>query len=188
MNIRNLLFTSMIFCAAPIVCVASSFAKASADRPEVSLTKQEQDIIKKWVREINIKNQHPLVQQLAKFAISCVRDHFLVCLGKMSLGKSKLVYSNEIAVENEKFQLRLSNECQQLAGKLAKKFRINERQAKVVAEQILRVMKAIETFPLNKIITKEDFEVCEPGEIIAEVNTSTINKLIAIYSFILKCL
>lgn len=178
MNMRNIGLVSMIFCVAPVLCAVS----------EASLTQQEQEIIKKWVQEINVKNQHPLVQQLAKLAVSSVRDHFLVALGKMGLGKNKLAINREIAVENEKFQLRFSNESQQLAGKLVKKFRINEQQSKMIAEQILQVMQEIANFPLNKIITDEDRAMCFVGEDIAEVNIATMKKTVAIYSFILKCL
>jgi len=177
MNVRNLFLMSMMVCAAPVVCAVS----------EVSLTKQEQEIIKEWVKN-NIQNQHSVVKQVFKLGISSLRDHFLVCLGKMLVGKNKLELSNEMAVENQIFQSKFSIECKQLMNKLIKKIRVNEREIKVMGEQILRLIMEMSDLSLNKLITAEDIEKCSVGEYITEANRIMMKKLIAIYSFMLKCL
>ena len=177
MNVRNVFLMSMMVCAVPVVCVA----------PEVSLTKQEQAIIKKWVQESNIKNQHTLTQQVGKFIITSLKNFFLSALEKMTLGKSKVEFNSEMVSEMQILESKFTSEYPRLVERVIKDLRITKRQANVIAEQTTQFMKVFK-FPLNKIITDEDVEGCASGEVIAEVNIATMKKIIAIYSFILKCL
>jgi hypothetical protein len=178
MNIRNLFLMSMMVCAAPIVCVV----------PEVTLTKQEQEIIKKWIQEINIKKQDVIVQEVAKLYISSFIDSLLVCLSKMPLGESKLAFEYQVTHESEMFMINYSNGCEQLMKKLTKDRRINERQGKVICEHLSQLKIFFDTLPLNQIITNEEFAACSVGEYITELNRTKMKKIIAVYSFMLKCL
>src|SRR5262245_8347722 len=131
MNIRNLLLTLTIFCAAPVVCV----------EPEINLTKQEKETIKKWIQEINIKNQHPITQQAVKFIIISKKNQCLVNLNKMLLGKSKVIVNNEMNQENKAFDLRLPDECKEFMWELIRKdSRINKQQCGMICKQVIQLM------------------------------------------------
>src|SRR6476646_11939519 len=62
MNVRNLVLISMVFCAAPIVCVV----------PEVNLTMQDQEKVIGWTRIV--KSLSPQVQEFIKAVITLHKD------------------------------------------------------------------------------------------------------------------
>lgn len=177
MNVRNLFLMSMIVCTAPVICTV----------PEVTLTQQEQAIIKKWLQEINIKKQHHVTQELFKFSMSSAKDFLSVVLGKMSIGKSKLTFNHELNHEKIIFEVKSRDEFTRRANQLIKKFRLNEQQTKVINEQLSRLSNVIENL-LNKIITDNDRAMCFAGSDITEANIAIAKKVIAIYSFIVECL
>ena len=82
---RNIGLVSMIFCVAPVVCAA----------PEASLTKQEQEDVKKWVAQV--KKVCPEFAQLLKFAIADTKEWVSSVLHKvMYVGRSRAEYAKEL--------------------------------------------------------------------------------------------
>ncbi len=213
MNIRNLLFISMIFCAAPVVSVASSFAKASADKPEVSLTKQEQEAVEGWIKKT--KKFPSEFQEVVNFFVSFSKEGFSLALDQMKVGKDYSEYIDDVIEVYKILNIRAERKGKALEKKLSLRMQKFDGNEKIVED----FGKLLQDCPLPKfrtnvsidegIITTEtttvdfgddlsfSFEkvISEDGEVVTfsegVITTEDIvkmKKLIAMCSFILKCL
>jgi len=184
MNVRNLFLMSMIVCTAPIVCAASSFAKATADRPEVSLTKQEKAALKEWVNN-SIKNLPPVAQLAIKTFTSLAKDYVSFALSKMSLGKSIAHYEKEICgVDGKRFKSRAEKEFREFEAKVSSNIGPDKHE-KVLSE----IFKALYICPLHSWANAIfDESLVDPKGKITKVHVAAAKKFIAALSFVLKCL
>lgn len=161
MNIRNLLFTSMIFCAAPIVCVA----------PEVSLTKQEREDIADWVKMAkNLLNRR--TQGLVKESLIMHKDLLVFSLNKLHVGKSVSEYEQEVEEAVEKT----------FKPKAEKLYEKNNEK--------LSTFLVAWNCPLPFLWSNDLFWVddCEEDvEKITEEHRASVKKAIAMCSFAIKC-
>lgn len=109
MNIRNLFLMSMVFCVAPVVCAAPSFAKTIADRPEISLTKQEQEAIQAWV-----KRTTDILGKKTQQILKIFRNSEQNFLSKLYVGKPISQVKQELKTEKKLFALK----CEELLGEV----------------------------------------------------------------------
>jgi hypothetical protein len=171
MNIRNLLFTSMIFCA------ASSFAKivslsspATADRPEVSLTKQEQKDIQSWIKTTkSLLNKK--TQGLVKESLVVIKDSLVFSLNKMQVGKTVCEYEQEIEEAEEKI----------FGPKLEK---LHEKNNEKLSSFMVAWNCPLPFLWVDDLFWVDDCE--ESDEKITEEHVVKMKKAIAMYSFAIK--
>ena len=175
MNIRNLLFISMIFCAAPVVSVASSFAKASADKPEVSLTKQEQEKVRQWAKIIK-KETSEVGLKIIKLVLAAARECGLLELSKARLDKNKLEHREEMIGAEALVSSKINYELNQLIKKLGSD------------TELEKIEELTKNFTFDMLVNFEGLLDLDSEEIITERYIARVKKFVAIYSLTIKCL
>jgi len=170
MNIRNLLFTSMILCTVPVVCVTSCFAK-SADKLEVSLTNKEKENIKDWV--LLAKDLSKKTQSILKSYLTILKDQYVFGLSKMQVGKPISEYKKEESEVQKIFR-----------SKLDELFRKNEQVIITLKDNPLKMIFVLTCCPLPFL----DEYMFDDEKTTSEKHIVIVKKAIAMYSFALEWL
>lgn len=160
MNIRNLLFTAMLFCAASIMHAT----------PEANLTKQEQGKIKRW-SELMIKTCPDNVQKALYTFVCAKKDLITSLLSKMRLGDSCENMRNSSQEAVQLFQ-------RQMNGLLAKLVVDEHRYFFIMS------MKGYEHLCASMI---SEFDITSDA-VITEKHIVSMKKALAIELFTLECL
>lgn len=161
MNIRNLLFATIIFCAAPIMCAAS----------EVRLAKQDQEDIKHWVKMAKTLLNRK-TQQIMKAFLAVGIDRFMFKLSKMHVGKSISDLRKEMNEAEEKIFGPQEDEIEA-------KFGENEQQ--------LLTLAVLWNCPLDAPLEDADDEQWDTETKITKDHIAAVEKLIAVLVFMRKC-
>jgi superfamily II helicase len=150
MNVRNLFFISAIISVAPLACVVQ----------DASLTKQEQEAIQQWAKQV--KQLPSEVRQIIKVGLSLTKDYIsLTCNKVMRVGMNKNECIKEIIKGYDAFGQKAEKEFKSLKRKLKKSHNL---------EKVLETLDDIfENCPLAIVTATENVITAHDGTVTTEI-------------------